>query len=57
MLCILMVALVLTAGCATGKIDPLEGWHFSGLIKLAANKAITDDYHYYIQIKRKYLNK
>ncbi|MFO1511521.1 MAG: hypothetical protein U1F83_01175 [Verrucomicrobiota bacterium] len=43
--------LALTSGCLSPKVhsDPLAGWQFSSLNNLNSNKAITDDYHSYIQ--------
>lgn len=47
---VLLATLVFAGGCVTRPArDPLEGWRYSGLTKLAANKAITDDYQDYIQ--------
>jgi hypothetical protein len=47
----LLAAFALVAGCAHTKPtpDPLAGYHWSSLVNLDNNKAISDDYHDYIQ--------
>ena len=57
----MLTAVVMVAGCAAQKPtpDPLAGFHWSSLVNLANNKAITDDYEAYIQTlspeEKKYL--
>jgi hypothetical protein len=48
---LLVAALYLTEGCALfiHHRDPLAGWNVSSLDALASNRAITADYHSYIQ--------
>jgi hypothetical protein len=49
-LSVLIASLLLIGGCLTRPAhNPLEGWHFSSLGNLEANKAITQDYQQYIQ--------
>jgi hypothetical protein len=48
---ILLTALVWSSGCsmfARQHPDPLSGWHFCSLNNLDTNKAVSDNYHEYI---------
>jgi hypothetical protein len=50
-ICVLFAVFLCGFGCTTSKPqpDPLVGFHFSSLVNLNNNKAITDDYRDYFQ--------